>query len=162
LVSRLGQPLFADLKFAGGRYIDHESLYSTEPAASHYKWEVPAYALNFEFSAPAAGIDRYVAQILLRDDGTVIREIDIPSISSAPGKMSLISLADALRIASESTGEPTSSLSAEIAYDLENDAFIWRLSYTTAQDRSSFQFTRIDIAAHTGSIIRTVDGVGDF
>jgi hypothetical protein len=162
LIGRLGEPFFVELKFAGGQYVDRASLYGTEPAAVHYKWEVPAYALNFEFSVPGAGIDRYVAQILLRDDGSVLREIDIPTISAAPQKLNLISLADALRIVSGSSGVPRSSLGAEIEYDAEIDAFVWRISYTTSQDRASYEFTRIDIEAHTGSIIRTIQGIGDF
>lgn len=162
LTNRLGEPFFDELKFIGGRHVDHASLYTAEPMAVNYKWEVPAYALDFEFNAPEVGIDRYIAQVLLRGDGSIIREIDIPAISSSPEKLHIIPLTEALLIASKSASAPKSPLSAEITYDADMDAFVWRISYTTSQDRSSFEFTRIDIAAHSGSIIRTFDGVGDF
>ena len=141
LINRLGEPFFDELQFVGGRHVDHASLYTAEPLAVNYKWEVPAYALDFEFSAPEVGIDRYVAQVLLRGDGSIIRDIDIPAISSAPEKLHIIPLNEALLIASKSASAAKSPLRAEITYDADMDAFVSRISYTTSQDRSSFTFT---------------------
>ena len=162
LADRLGEAFFAEISFAGGLHVDHDRLYKDEPGAASYRWEVPAYMLSFAFSAPSAGIDRYVAQIALRGDGSVLREIDIPEVSAAPHKAHLIPLNDAIRIVTDNTGIPASSIRSEIDYDADADAFIWRFSYSTSVGQSSFNFTRIDMLAHTGSIIRTVDGVGDF
>ncbi len=123
-----------------------------EPDSKDYQWEVPAYVLNFEFRMKEIGIGSYTAQIELREDGSVIKEIDIPCVTCDPTKLNLISLESAFKLAIAQGFAPDKAV-AEIGYNKEADAFVWSFVEEISDDGLVITSKKLEIHANTGQVL---------
>jgi hypothetical protein len=161
LKNRLGASFFGKVNFAGGERIDIEVLHKVEPGSKNYRWEVPAYVLNFEFKLPEKGIASYTAQIELRSDGSVLKEIDLPRFSSNTSKLNFISSEQAAAVAIEN-GFSLPVKRAKIAYSKESDSLIWVFSQIESEEASTFILKKLEVSAHTGKVVRLYRQRGDY
>jgi hypothetical protein len=99
LVDRLGQSFYSKIKINGGQIVNLDSLYIVNKNAKNYKWTPYSYYLCFSFEDIEKGIGLYTAQIVLDKEGTIIKDIALPSIKINPEKSSIISRKTALDIA---------------------------------------------------------------
>lgn len=152
LQDRLGIEFFKTLRFVDGQIIDLNELYKENPNSKDYKWEVPTYVLNFEFSMPDKGIDSYVANIELRSDGSVVKEIDLPSFGSDPQKLNFIPAQFAFDNAIPKDLIPHIRPGVDIEYLPDKDILVWRFSRLLVEDKSWAQAEYIDINMHTGDL----------
>jgi hypothetical protein len=160
LQKRLGENFYRRLEFAGGQVVDVDELHRIDPGSKNYRWEVPAYDLHFTFHMHEIGLESYTAQIQLRKDGTVLREIDLPNFVHDPGKLKFTTLASALQTAKTKGFDPN-KISAQIAYDSGADALVWRLSEVSHDDGLNIQFENIDIYVNSGEVAKvyTTDAI---
>ena len=119
----------------------------------NYQWEVPAYNLQFTFHMPEIGLESYTAQIQLKKDGTVLREIDLPDFADDPGKLNFTTLASAVQTAKTKGFDPN-KISAQIAYDSNADALVWRLSEVSQDDGLIIRDENIDIYVNSGKVAK--------
>jgi len=152
LRDRVGPAFASRLQFDGGEAIDLARLRVVEPDSRNYQWEVPAYELRFVFREPAAGIGRYVVELSLRKDASVIREADIPAFARSPEKLRFFPLQSAWSVA-ERNGIVRARATVELRYDRGHDLILWRFSQPSADDGVVITFTRVDVSAHDGAIV---------
>jgi hypothetical protein len=155
LQRRLGGDFYRRLEFSGGQVVDVGKFRRTNPG---FPWEVPAYDLLFTFHMPEIGLDSYTAEIQLRSDGTVLKEIDLPDFAAYPGKIQFTTLASALQTATAEGFDPN-KVSAQIEYDSNADVLMWRLSEATHADNSAIQFKNIDIRIDSGKVAKAFNTV---
>jgi hypothetical protein len=156
LRARLGD-VYGELRFKDGEAIDRRELLRVNPNAANYRWEVPAYTLHFTWDAPVQGVARYHADIDLRADGSVLKEIDLPAFGKFARKRSLVSLDRARTIVDAKTYE---GAWVELLYSSERDSLFWRLTSEEVckpSDRSGCyggEALQADIDAHDGTLLR--------
>lgn len=155
LQRRLGIDFYRRLEFSGGQVVDIGKFRRTNPG---FRWEVPAYDLLFTFHMPKIGLDSYTAEIQLRGDGTVLKEIDLPDFADYPGKMPFTTLASALQTAMAEGFDPD-KISAQIEYDSNADVLMWKLSEATHADNSAIQFKNINIRVDSGKVAKAYNTV---
>ncbi|MDP1588915.1 MAG: hypothetical protein Q8M07_14290 [Prosthecobacter sp.] len=160
LKSRLGPEFYALLKFSSGRQADAAEMRRahTSKDASDFRM----YDVQFTWSLPDSGIESYVAQIGLREDGSVFEEIDLPAFATKKGALPLVPLKKAKEVARQH-GFTKASFETTMGYDRQADALFWRFSRPAGDDffpfdpapRSGGQhFYNLEISAHDGSVIR--------
>ena len=150
LRDRLGP--FADrLQLTGGQIVDFARLAEEEPNSKDYRWEVPAYGLDFTFHLPEAGVDSYTAELELRSDGSVLQEIDVPAFRTSPEKLKFISLEKAISLAG---ARGYARQRPEIVYLQESDSLAWRFWRTAERDDYVTQGKYLFISAHNGVILK--------
>ncbi|MDZ4403298.1 hypothetical protein [Prosthecobacter sp.] len=160
LKSRLGREFYADLKFSSGRQADAEEMRgrATSKNASDFRM----YDIQFTWSLPDSGVESYVAQIGLREDGSVFEEIDLPAFTSKKGALPLVPLKKAKEVA-KLHGFAKTSFETAIGYDRETDALFWRFSrpagdeffpFDPAPRTGGLHFYHLEVSAHDGSIVR--------
>ncbi len=160
LKSRLGQEFYAGLKFSSGRQADAEEMrgQATSKNVSGFRM----YDVQFTWSLPDSGIESYVAQIGLREDGSVFEEIDLPAFASKKGALPLVSLKKAKAVA-KLHGFAKTPFETAIGYDRETDALFWRFSRPAGDEVFTFDpsprtgelhFYHLEVSAHGGSIVR--------
>ncbi len=154
LKERLGDAFYTRLRFSGGQVIDFAKLARMEPDSKDYQWEVPAYILDFEFVMPEVGISSYVAQIELRNDGSIIKEIDLPNFTRNPMKLHFFPLSDAIQVAINSGFLP-SQMSTAIDYSESDDSIVWEFAQIVEDDGLVIRSKKIQVSAHTGLIIHS-------
>jgi hypothetical protein len=119
--------------------------------------EIPAYDLHFTFRMPEMGLKAYTAHIQLRQDGTVLREIDLPDYAAHPDKLNFTPLASALQTALAQGLDPK-MVSEAISYDPESDSLVWRI-YEVARDPNWEGTLRgITLYVHSGHVAKTYEG----
>jgi hypothetical protein len=150
LQRRLGSDFCRRLEFSGGQVVDIHKFRRTNP---EFRWEVPAYDLLFTFHMPEIGLDSYTAEIQLRSDGTVLKEIDLPDFADYPGKIQFTTLALTLQTAKAEGFDPN-KVSAQIKYDSNADVLMWQLTEVTHADNSGIQFKNIDIRVDSGKVAK--------
>lgn len=153
LQERLGESFYRRLEFAGGQVVNIDELHRVNPSSSNYRWEVPAYDLHFTFHMHEIGLESYTAQIQLRKDGTVLREVDLPNYADDPAKLNFTKLASALQTAKKNGFDPN-NISAQIAYDSKADALVWRLSEVSHDDGLNIRYKNIDIYVSSGQVAK--------
>jgi hypothetical protein len=156
LKARLGEEFYQRLRFTGGQVVDFEKLRRDNPDSWNYRWEIHAYDLHFEFKMPEVGIDSYTAQIKLRRDGTVLKEIDLPNFAAEPKKLVFIPLRKILGIAQE-RGFDLGKASVAIEYDEGADAIQWKISEVVADDGLIVRYKNLSIHAHNGRVAKVHD-----
>jgi len=152
LVKRLGAEFYSSLSFNGGQIVNIGELYKMEPNVKDHKWEVHSYDLHFELSKPEIGIQSYIAQITLRQDGSIINEINLPDFSKNPEKLKFYSLSDAYN-KSKKSGFDTEHVNVSLTYDTKTDSLVWKFEQETDDDGLSIYYKNIEISTHTGEII---------
>jgi hypothetical protein len=167
LKARLGDEFYRRLEFTGGQVVDLDEFHRVHSRLKSYQWEVPAFDLHFTFRMPELGIASYTAQIKLRRDGSVLKEIDLPEFAADARKRQLVPLAAALRVAVRRVfvealkHEPLrfdpDEVSAEIDYDRRADALVWRFSQVTGDDGLRIHYRKVEVFAHTGQIARVYE-----
>jgi len=152
LRDRLG-PFAERLTLTGGQIVDFERLASDEPASKNFKWEVHAYDLHFAFQMPSVGIRSYTAQIKLRSDGSVLKEIDLPAFASSPEKLTFITLEDAVSVA-VGQGFNRKDIYPEITYFKDADSLVWTFKKSTSNDGMVIEIKNIYVSAHNGAVLK--------
>ena len=152
LQRRLGEAFYKQLSFAGGDIVDKAKLYAADPAARDYAWEIPAYRLHFAFRMPEAGIERYVATIELRADGSIINDITLPCYSCHPEKLKFVALPDATAVA-VAHGMSETAASVKLDYSPEVDSLVWIYSQRVAEAGVA-NYDDLVIDAHSGAVVR--------
>jgi hypothetical protein len=153
LVERLGDTFYSQLKFQRALIVDFEELYRVAPWARAARWEIFAYKLEYEFARRDLGIKSYGAEIWLRRDGTVIREIDLPNIRRDPKKSTLIPVKEAIQVSKMNKFRPES---IELAYRTEEDSIAWRMVRQSRDGTTWWLY----ISAHDGTILDKVGFTG--
>ncbi len=160
LKARLGPEFYALLKFSSGRQADAEEMHSaaTSKSASDFRM----YDVQFTWSLPDSGIKSYVAQIGLREDGSVYEEIDLPAFASKKGALPLVPLKKAQQVA-KLHGFAKAPHEAAIGYDRTTDSLFWRFSrpagdeffpFDPAPRTGEMHFYVLEVSAHDGSVMR--------
>jgi hypothetical protein len=156
LRSRLGVGFVERLEFTGGQVIDFAELRRVDPDSKDYKWEVPAYILDFAFKMSEAGIASYTVQISLRSDGSVLEEIGLPKFAASPGKLALTPLSEAIDVA-VSRGFARDQMDVDLRYDEKIDSLVWTFDQKVADDGVLIDFMKIDVSAHTGEVLKVYE-----
>ncbi|MBA6262711.1 hypothetical protein [Colwellia sp. Bg11-12] len=159
LVKRLGSEFYSSLTFNGGQIVNIGELYEMEPNVKNHEWEVHSFDLHFELSKPEIGIQSYIAQIQLRQDGSIINEINLPDFSKNPEKLKIYSLSDAYNKSQES-GFDTEHVNVTLAYDTKTDNLVWKFEQRTYDDGLTMVYKNIEISAHSGEIIKEYQSHG--
>jgi len=161
LKRKLGESFAKRLIFDEGEWLDLTEL--RKKSASIYKQNVNHgnYYLHFYFSDPDKGLKAYYTTMVLNEDGSVWRSIDLPDIGSNPSKGVLISCRDAYAIAARS-GFPENVSSARFEYWLEGGSFVWIITNsrpTTPDDLLAYvpgggTYKKIAINANSGTVVK--------
>ena len=153
LQARLGDEFFAGLTFVGGQIVDVDAVYRANPRAKAGHPDLFAYDLHFQFARRDLGIEQYVAQIKLRNDGSVFEEIDLPAFQSNPAKRRLLHFSTIAELAF-AAGFPRPLERAELGYARETDVIVWRLSHMPDDPISSGWRLHMELSAHDGNVVR--------
>lgn len=153
LVGRLGERFLAKLTLAQCFVVNLEDLYEAEPRARNWQWQVPAYACSYKYSNRKKGLKAYYTQVWLDESGTIIRGIQLPEVSKAPEKADLISLKQAIKVASDS-GFPKEIQNIRFGYSEEADSLIWEMSYTVSSEDYVSVDRVLEVDAHNGKVVR--------
>lgn len=162
LRQRLGSKLAEKLKFEEGEWLDRDSLRRLDPSVYEDNAELGSYDLLFSFSDPGKGLKAFFTKIVLNEDGSVNREINLPDVVSDPSKAEIIPCSAAYSIA-ESSGFPRDLCGIRFEYSGERQAFVWILTdpRETEPDDPWYRslgvgrtYRQIDIDANTGAIVR--------
>lgn len=159
LKSRLGQEFYAGLKFSSGRQADAEEMRgrATSKNVSGFRM----YDVQLTWSLPDTGIGSYVAQIGLREDGSVFEEIDLPAFATKKGALPLVTLKKAKEVARQH-GFTKVPFETTMGYDRQTDSLFWRFSRSAGDDFFPFDpaprtggqhFYTLEISAHDGSVL---------
>jgi hypothetical protein len=167
LKQRLGTQFYHRLKFDEGEAINLEELYRTEPTWKAEK--VGSYDLVFHFSDEPNGLKAFYSKLLLDANGVVMEEINLPQIAGAPLKAKLISVKQALKIATQD-GFVGQHLSPDFDYYANTDSFAWVIEDSEAITKPGIcpsevgpqslpevghaLYRRVFIEAHTGRILK--------
>ena len=160
LKSRLGQEFYPLLKFSSGRQADAAEMRRTHQSKDASDFRM--YDVQFTWSLPDSGVEAYVAQIGLREDGSVFEEIDLPAFATKKGALQLVPLKKAQEVA-KLHGFAKTSFETAIGYDRETDALFWRFTrpagdeffpFDPAPRTGGLHFYHLEVSAHDGSIVR--------
>ena len=161
LKSRLGPEFYALLKFSSGRQADAGEMRRTHTSKDGSNFRM--YDVQFTWSLPDSGIESYVAQIGLREDGSVFEEIDLPVFATKKRALPLVPLKKAQEVARQH-GFNKTPFETTIVYDRQTDSLLWRFTRPAGDDffpfdpapRSGGQhFYNLEISAHDGSVMRS-------
>ena len=151
LKKRLGK-FYKNIKFVSGQYVDKKVLLKQDPGAADYQWEVPAYTFDFVFKDAFAGIKSYIAQIKVREDGSIIEEIDLPCFSCDENKLVFQPISK-VRTAAASVGFSSGCSSEELGYDEESDSIGWFYKKAVTDDGLTRNYKTVWVSAHTGLVV---------
>ena len=151
LQRRLGEAFYRELSFAGGDIVDRAKLDAADPAARDSQREIPAYRLHFAFRMPEAGIERYVATIELRADGSILGDITLPCFSCHPEKLKFLPLPDVNAIAI-AHGMSAAAASVRLDYSAEVDSLVWVYNQRVSEGGVA-NYDELVIDAHSGAIV---------
>lgn len=160
LKSRLGPEFYALLKFSSGRQADADEMRRARTSKDGSDFRM--YDVQFTWSMPDSGIESYVAQIGLREDGSVFEEIDLPAFATKKGALPLVPLKKAQEAALQH-GFTKAAFETTIVYDRQTDSLLWRFTRPAGDDFFPFDpaprsgvlhFYHLEISAHDGSVIR--------
>ena len=154
LKSRLGDLYYRRLKFVGGQVIDRAELLRLEPDSKDYEWEVPAYVIDFDFRIPELGLASYPAQIELRADGSVIKEIDLPAFGSDLGKQAFFPFTKALEVALK-RGFDRDGIKATLKFSERFNSLVWDFREVSGDDGLVIKSETLLVSAHTGEVLDT-------
>lgn len=176
LKKRLGETQYAHLKFAGGQLIDAKELRKTEPDSRDYQWEIPAYILQFDFELPGTPKVIFPAEISLRSNASVIKEINLPAYANSADKQVFHSFKELIGIIARKgfleknmafifehdedgaivkKGLFEKNMTVMLEYDKELDTLVWRYTKILSDNGYSTQMESILVNAYSGKIIRT-------
>ena len=159
LKKRLGEAFYASLRFAGGQVVDLAEFRRQEPNWRDFKWEVFAYRLNFQFQLPEKGIEVYQASIRLREDGSVIEEIDLPDMGKHPERAEFVALSEAVKLA-VAEGFDVAKCDREMEYREKEDRCVYLFRQLDRKDGPALFFKCMDIDAHSGKTLRVFEQEG--
>jgi hypothetical protein len=159
LISRVGNQFYSKLKLNGGQIVNLDRLYKVEANAKNYKWTPYSYYLCFSFQDTAKGIGLYTAQIVLDKNGNVVKEIQLPDISSNPEKANIISRISASVIAKKMGFTPKTD-NTSLEYDADVDSLIWCFEKRTNDNGLTFSVEKLHVDAHNGKVIGASKGNG--
>lgn len=160
LTSRLGIQFYSKLKLNGRQIVSLDRLYKVEANAKNYKWIPYSYYLCFAFQDKAKGIGLYTAQIVLDKNGNVVKEIQLPDISTNPEKANIISLRSARLIANK-MGFSSNTHNVSLEYDADAGSLIWCFEKLTSDNGLTFTVEKLHVDAHNGMVLGTniIDGI---
>ena len=160
LKSRLGPEFYVLLKFSSGRQADAGEMRRTHTSKDGSDFRM--YDVQFTWSMPDSGIESYVAQIGLREDGSVFEEIDLPAFATKKGALPLVPLKKAQE-AAKLHGFAKAPFETAIGYDRQTDSLFWRFSRPAGDEFFPFDpvprsggmhFYVLEVSAHDGSVMR--------
>ena len=176
LKKRLGEAQYAHLKFVGGQLIDAKELRKTEPNSKDYQWEVPAYILHFDFELPGAPKVIFPADISLRSNASVIKEINLPAYANSADKQVFHSFKELMGIIARK-GFLEKNMAYKLEYDEDGaivkkglfeknmtvkleyyeklDTLVWEYTKILSDNGYAIEMKSILVNAYTGKIIRT-------
>lgn len=155
LVQRVGEPFFRRLHFADGQIVDLGELHRVNPASRHFRAEPPAYLLRFDLEMPAVGIRHYTASVALRQDGSVLRELDLPAFASDPAKLHLDPLADVVASLLKQKRIDPATATATATYDRAGDRLVWHFEQPLPGNGPEVKVRTLDVDAHTGTLLHS-------
>jgi hypothetical protein len=160
LKSKLGEAFSRKVKFGWGYWIDLERLKRESPR--DYEWNEPmgSYDLVFWFSDTKKGLKSFYFNLVLNDDGSIRKGMNLPDIATHPEKVQIISCKEAYTVAMNQ-GFPRDTLSARFDYSEEEQSFVWIVTDIrgTKPDEPLIiagkgTYKHIEINANTGSVVR--------
>ena len=175
LKKRLGEAQYAHLKFAGAQLIDRKDLLKKEPGSKDYEWEIPAYIVQFDFELPGKPKIIFPAEIWLRPDASVIKEINLPAYADALDKPVFHSSKELMSIilrrgfleknmayliehaegdAPIKKGLFEKDLKVSLEYDKKLDTLVWVYTKILSNDGFKADMKSIYLNAYTGKVIR--------
>ncbi|MFZ6779240.1 hypothetical protein ACO0LD_20625 [Undibacterium sp. Ji83W] len=168
LKNRLGETQYAHLKFVDAQLL--EADFKNE----HVK--VPAYILQFDFELPGTPKVIFPAEIWLRSDASVLREINLPAYASSPDKQVFHAFKEFIPLIAKrgfleknmayiiehdedsgllKKGMFERNMTVRLEYNEKFDALIWTFIKTLSDDGYTAEMKSIVVNAHSGQIIRT-------
>lgn len=132
----LGKDYKNTIKFKQGYVFDIEEIHRKDPDSLNYKWEIPKYSIQFCADLPAIN-PCYIAGIEMRDDGTVLKEINFPPTSIHAERVNLLSEDEVFKISAKQ------NLLPDIPFNKNNRFFeSSRLGYSRRAERFLYGFTK--------------------
>lgn len=159
LQQRLGNEFLANLEFSEGKSVDLEELHRVYPDSKSYRWEVFAYMFTFLVKQPHKDVE-YHAQIELRKNGTILKEIDLPALARFPERGKFISLREALETAAKH-GIKTEDSEAGMDYLEREGIIVFEITQYLGKKDYTHHIKRVRINAHTGEFFDTANLTAD-
>lgn len=169
LKSRLGEAQYAHLKFVRTQLPKVNS--------TNNQGKVPAYIFQFDFELPGTPAIIFPAEIWLRSDASVIKEINLPAYADSRDKQVFHSFREFTRVIAKrgfleknmafilehdedgaviKKGMFERDMTVGLEYNEKLDALVWKFTKTLSDDGYETKRKSIVINAHTGRIIRTI------
>lgn len=167
LVSQTGKDFFKQLRYAGGGFVDLDSLYLIEEDAKYYQWKPSSYYLCFELSDAKRGIS-YISTIEADKRGVILKQIEFPDIAQHPEKSSLISKQAAVKIArdhgvldNDERKKEDIRTQVSLKFDAKRKIFVWEYQQEfDTGGHATFDIYYHDINAHNGKYLGYEVGSG--
>jgi len=161
LRARLGDAVFARLRYTGGQVVDIDRLHKVNPDSMEYEWVVPTYLLHFTIELGSDPAERYCAEITLAADGTVLDDIALPKTADDPGRLAIVPKAKAVAVAA-THDIPVERAWTQLAYAPAFDCLEWLVGYKVDEHLSSFREHVLHLDAVDPSKYRWSEQVGDY
>lgn len=160
VIARTGDLFFRQLRYAGGGFVDLDSLYIIEKDAKNFKWKPRSYYLCFELYDPVKEV-RYGTTVETDIKGNILSRVEFPDIRYKPEKAHIISKQETTHIAVEhhvfdtlnrrKEGEYTE---VNLKYDADRKIFFWEFERTfDTAGHASFNIYCHRINAHNGKYL---------
>ena len=152
--ARVGDDFFKRLRFVGGEAVNLGELHRLNPDSRKFRVEVPAYELHWEFAQLEAGIRNYTATLALRQDGSVLKGLNLPAFALHPDLFRLVPLKQVTKdLVAKKLIDPAST-TATITYGQKVGHLVWHFEQPLPDTNSEVKVHTVDVDAHTGDIIR--------
>ena len=151
MLDRLGADYFSRLRFVGGQVVDSARMYREDPHTRHYEWEIFGYRLGFLLREPSLGIDSYVGYLTLDWAGRPMGVAEFPPVRRRPETARLLPPWEAIKSV---VGVPMTPERAELLFDAELDAFVyrfWQLVESRRLEGGTMRLVRVE--AHSGRVV---------
>lgn len=177
LRKRLGEVQYARLKFAGGQLIDAKELRKTEPNSKDYQWEIPTYILHFDLELPGTPKVIFPAEIWLKSDASVLKEINLPAYANSTNKQVFHSFRELTSVIARKgfleknlafiheqdedgtiikKGLLEKNMTARLRYYEKLDTLAWEYTKILSDDGYTKNMKSILVNAYSGKILRTI------
>lgn len=169
LKKRLGETQYAHLKFSGAQLLDAHS--------KNDESNVPAYILQFDFELPGTPRIIFPAEIWLKSDASVIKEINLPAYANSADKLVFHSFRELTEVIAKrgfleknmafiieqdeggdivKKGLFEKNMTVILEYHEKFDVLAWKFTKILSDDGYTINMKSIFVNAHSGKIIRTM------
>lgn len=107
---------------------------------------------QYSFALPEKGIESYVAELWLRPDSRIVRDLDAPLLRSRSDVDRIVSLGRAVELAKRHQPVGVSACTPFLRYDLSSEGLHWLIAYHRVSGQCS-DTTRVAIDAVAAKIL---------